>query len=138
MQTQNTLYKAFNRVYSYSNTDENKISPGQKLNGDLVYLTQRMKNDGYTEEEIKIVTSISIEELEMAATVVIDEAIAKGITKSNTPSFYHVAGQPGCGKSTAIKAIEDSSNGVPFASEMDVYRTKHPRIAQIKEIIVKK
>ena len=38
----------------------------------------------------------------------------------------------------AIKAIEESLDCVPFASEMDVYRTKHPRIAQIKGIIAKK
>ena len=138
MQTQGLMYDAFNRVYSYSNTDESKISPGQKLNGDCESLIQRMRNDGYREDEIRVVTSISNEELEMAAIVVTDEAIAKGATKSDNPSFYHVAGQPGCGKSAAIKAIEDSLEGVPFASEMDVYRTKHPRIAQIKEIIAKK
>jgi len=138
MQTQGLMYDAFDRVRRYSSADESKISPGQKLNGDRESLIQRMRNDVYTEEEIRIVTSISNEELEMAATVVVDEALAKGVTKSDKPSFYHVAGQPGCGKSAAIKAIEDSLEGVPFASEMDVYRTKHPRIAQIKEIIAKK
>ena len=138
MQGQSSMYDAFDRVRRYSSFDESNISPGQKLNADRESLIQRMRNDGYTEEEIKIVTAISNEELEMAATVVVDEAIAKGVTKSDKPSFYHVAGQPGCGKSAAIKAIEDSLEGVPFASEMDVYRTKHPRIAQIKEIIAKK
>ena len=138
MQTQGSMYDAFDRVRRYAISDQSKKSPGEKLSEDRESLIQRMRNDGYTEEEIRIVTSISNEELEMAAIVVVDEAITKGVTKSDKPSFYHVAGQPGCGKSAAIKAIEDSLEGVPFASEMDVYRTKHPRIVQIKEIIAKK
>lgn len=138
MQEQNSMYDAFDRVRRYSSFDESRISPGKKLDAEHEKLIKRMSDDGYTEEEISVVISISNEELAMAATVVVDEAIAKGVTKSDKPTFYHVAGQPGCGKSAAIKAIEDSLEGVPFTSEMDVYRTKHPRIVQIKEIIAKK
>ena len=138
MEMSNSMYDAFYRIYKYTSFDENRISPGQKLNDDCASLVERMRSDGYTEEEIKIVTQISREQLEMAAKIVADKSILAGITKSDNPSFYHVAGQPGCGKSAAISAIKNSLDGVPFTSEMDVYRTKHPRIVQIKEIIAKK
>ncbi len=135
---ENSMYSAFDRVYRYQNSDQVKKSPGEKLNEDRETLIQRMRSDGYTDEEIRVVTYISPEDLQMAAKTVVDVAIKKGVTKTESPSFYHVAGQPGCGKSAAIKAIESSLEGIPFASEMDVYRTKHPRITQIKEIIARK
>lgn len=143
------IYGTFNSVYIHQSLDPNKIAPGQKINADREALIQRMRNDGYTEEEIQIVTSLDVSELSSATKLLFDlartdarnekgEIVKKAITRTSTPKFYHVAGQPGCGKSNAIKAIEGSLEEVPFASEMDVYRTKHPRIVEIKEIIAKK
>lgn len=149
MQEEIQIYNAFDRVYKCSNSGDNKKAPGEKLNEDLNSLVQRMRNDGYTEQEIQVVTSINAKELARATKVIFDVAlqdtynkegkiVKRAITKTGNPKFYHVSGQPGCGKSAAINAIEESLESVPFASEMDVYRTKHPQITQIKEIIAKK
>ena len=132
------MYSAFNKVYSYTSLEEDKTLPGEKLNKDRELLIQRMRENGYTEEEIMYVASISEIDLEEMAKNVVKEAIMNGVTKSDAPSFYHVAGQPGCGKSAAIVAIEKALEGNPFISEMDVYRTRHPHIREIKEMIAKK
>ena len=143
MQGKESMYLSFQRVCQYKSSDVSMISPGEKLANDHKALVERMRKDGYTEEEIMMVTGISSDELEMAAKNIMLIATMKtqetpAITKSDKPTLYHVAGQPGCGKSAAIKAIQKSSPGVPFISEMDVYRTKHPRIKEIKKMIAKK
>lgn len=104
-----------------------------------------MRKSGYSEEEISIVTEIDPFDIAKATKVAVDIALTpsldgkkKVIEKADVPTFYQVAGQPGCGKSAAITAIEESAQGRPYISEMDVYRTKHPQISKIKEMIAKR
>lgn len=138
-------YEQYQKLFDYTSSDEDKKSPGDKLKEDIEQTKEMMRKSGYTEEEISIVTDISLMEIAKATKLAVDIALAvpKGkskpsIEKADFPTFYQVAGQPGCGKSAAIKAIESSAQGRPYISEMDVYRTKHPRINEIKEMIAKK
>lgn len=138
-------YEQYQKLFDYSNSDESKKSPGDKLKEDIEQLKENMRKSGYTEEEITIVTDITPLEIAQATKILVDVAKfppakekTKPIEKADVPTFYQVAGQPGCGKSAAITAIEESAKGKPYISEMDVYRTKHPRISKIKEMIAKR
>ena len=138
-------YEQYQKLFDYSSSDEEKKSPGDKLKEDIEQLKETMRKSGYSEEEISIVTEIDPFDIAKATKVAVDIALTpsldgkkKVIEKADVPTFYQVAGQPGCGKSAAITAIEDSAQGRPYISEMDVYRTKHPQISKIKEMIVKR
>lgn len=138
-------YEQYQKLFDYSSSDEEKKSPGDKLKEDIEQLKETMRKSGYSEEEISIVTEIDPFDIAKATKVAVDIALTpsldgkkKVIEKADVPTFYQVAGQPGCGKSAAITAIEESAQGRPYISEMDVYRTKHPQISKIKEMIVKR
>ena len=138
-------YEQYQKLFDYSSSDEEKKSPGDKLKEDIEQLKETMRKSGYSEEEISIVTEIDPFDIAKATKVTVDIALTpsldgkkKVIEKADVPTFYQVAGQPGCGKSAAITAIEESAQGRPYISEMDVYRTKHPQISKIKEMIVKR
>lgn len=138
-------YEQYQKLFDYSNSDEEKKSPGDKLKEDIEQLKDTMRKSGYSEEEILIVTEIDPLYIAQATKVAVDLALTpsldgkkKAIEKADIPTFYQVAGQPGCGKSAAITAIEESAQGRPYISEMDVYRTKHPQISKIKEMIAKR
>ena len=138
-------YEQYQKLFDYSSSDEEKKSPGDKLKEDIEQLKETMWKSGYSEEEISIVTEIDPFDIAKATKVAVDIALTpsldgkkKVIEKADVPTFYQVAGQPGCGKSAAITAIEESAQGRPYISEMDVYRTKHPQISKIKEMIVKR
>lgn len=138
-------YEQYQKLFDYSNSDEEKKSPGDKLKEDIGQLKDTMRKSGYSEEEILIVTEIDPLYIAQATKVAVDLALTqsldgkkKAIEKADIPTFYQVAGQPGCGKSAAITAIEESAQGRPYISEMDVYRTKHPQISKIKEMIAKR
>lgn len=135
------MISSFNNLCNINNTTETKVAPGAKLAKDKEELIASMRKDGYSEEEINMVVSISTKELMMAIKVFYDESLKSGITKSETPNFYHVAAQPGAGKSKAVEEIGktlESKEIKPLISEMDKYRTRHPRIKEIKEMIAKK
>ncbi len=138
-------YEQYQKLFDYSSSDEEKKSPGDKLKEDIEQLKETMRKSGYSEEEISIVTEIDPFDIAKATKVAVDIALTpsldgkkKVIEKADVPTFYQVAGQPGCGKSAAITAIEESAQGRPYISEMDVYRTKHPQISKIKEMIAKR
>ena len=138
-------YEQYQKLFDYSSSDEEKKSPGDKLKEYIEQLKETMRKSGYSEEEISIVTEIDPFDIAKATKVAVDIALTpsldgkkKVIEKADVPTFYQVAGQPGCGKSAAITAIEESAQGRPYISEMDVYRTKHPQISKIKEMIVKR
>lgn len=138
-------YEQYQKLFDYSSSDEEKKSPGDKLKEDIEQLKETMRKSGYSEEEISIVTEIEPFDIAKATKVAVDIALTpsldgkkKVIEKADVPTFYQVAGQPGCGKSAAITAIEESAQGRPYISEMDVYRTKHPQISKIKEMIAKR
>ena len=138
-------YEQYQKLFDYSSSDEEKKSPGDKLKEDIEQLKETMRKSGYSEEEISIVTEIDPFDIAKATKVAVDIALTpsldgkkKVIEKADVPTFYKVAGQPGCGKSAAITAIEESAQGRPYISEMDVYRTKHPQISKIKEMIAKR
>lgn len=138
-------YEQYQKLFDYSSSDEEKKSPGDKLKEDIEQLKDTMRKSGYSEEEISIVTEIDPLDIAKATKVAVDLALTpsldgkkKVIEKADVPTFYQVAGQPGCGKSAAITAIEESAQGRPYISEMDVYRTKHPQISKIKEMIAKR
>lgn len=138
-------YEQYQKLFDYSSSDEEKKSPGDKLKEDIEQLKETMRKSGYSEEEISIVTEIDPFDIAKATKVAVDIALTpsldgkkKVIEKADIPTFYQVAGQPGCGKSAAITAIEESAQGRPYISEMDVYRTKHPQISKIKEMIAKR
>lgn len=138
-------YEQYQKLFDYSSSDEEKKSPGDKLKEDIEQLKDTMRKSGYSEEEISIVTEIDPFDIAKATKVAVDIALTpsldgkkKVIEKADVPTFYQVAGQPGCGKSAAITAIEESAQGRPYISEMDVYRTKHPQISKIKEMIAKR
>ena len=138
-------YEQYQKLFDYSSSDEEKKSPGDKLKEDIEQLKDTMRKSGYSEEEILIVTEIDPFDIAKATKVAVDIALTpsldgkkKVIEKADVPTFYQVAGQPGCGKSAAITAIEESAQGRPYISEMDVYRTKHPQISKIKEMIAKR
>lgn len=138
-------YEQYQKLFDYSSSDEEKKSPGDKLKEDIEQLKDTMRKSGYSEEEISIVTKIDPFDIAKATKVAVDIALTpsldgkkKVIEKADVPTFYQVAGQPGCGKSAAITAIEESAQGRPYISEMDVYRTKHPQISKIKEMIAKR
>lgn len=138
-------YEQYQKLFDYSSSDEEKKSPGDKLKEDIEQLKETMRKLGYSEEEISIVTEIDPFDIAKATKVAVDIALTpsldgkkKVIEKADVPTFYQVAGQPGCGKSAAITAIEESAQGRPYISEMDVYRTKHPQISKIKEMIAKR
>lgn len=138
-------YEQYQKLFDYSSSDEEKKSPGDKLKEDIEQLKDTMRKSGYSEEEISIVTEIDPLDIAKATKVAVDIALTpsldgkkKVIEKADVPTFYQVAGQPGCGKSAAITAIEESAQGRPYISEMDVYRTKHPQISKIKEMIAKR
>lgn len=138
-------YEQYQKLFDYSSSDEEKKSPGDKLKEDIEQLKDTMRKSGYSEEEISIVIEIDPFDIAKATKVAVDIALTpsldgkkKVIEKADVPTFYQVAGQPGCGKSAAITAIEESAQGRPYISEMDVYRTKHPQISKIKEMIAKR
>lgn len=138
-------YEQYQKLFDYSSSDEEKKSPGDKLKEDIEQLKETMRKSGYSEEEISIVTEIDPFDIAKATKVAVDIALTpsldgkkKVIEKADVPTFYQVAGQPGCGKSAAITAIEESAQGRPYISEMDAYRTKHPQISKIKEMIAKR
>lgn len=127
-----------NSVCEYTTTSSDRIAPGAKLQADKASLIALMEKNGFTPEEISLVVGISPEELAKSAKTVVDKALEDGVEKTDKPSFYHVAGQPGCGKSGALTAIQNSLDQKPFISEMDVYRTMHPNINAIKEMIARR
>lgn len=109
-------YEQYQKLFDYSNSDEEKKSPGDKLKEDIEQLKDTMRKSGYSEEEILIVTEIDPLYIAQATKVAVDLALTpsldgkkKVIEKADVPTFYQVAGQPGCGKSAAITAIEESA-----------------------------
>ena len=142
----NDDYKVLNDIISvYNNVkmvsfgeDVTKLSPGEKIAKDRQDLINYMLENGYSHEEVQMVVGVTDRQLAMRVLDEYNVAVESGVTKSDAPDFYHVAAQPGAGKSKAVEEIQKTANGVPLISEMDKYRTKHPNIVEIKEMIAKK
>ena len=139
---------AVNNVYNTAmscQTSNPKSAPGNKIQADLAALRDLMVQNGFSPEEIALVTNITNEDVMMAVETLLDRFSKKVRDKDgnltvkpvSNPTICFVAGQPGCGKSNGIKIMAESlgDSGKPFESEMDAYRNMHPHIKALKEMI---
>ena len=90
---------------------------------------------GYDRETVISWINCDVNEADKKVQKVLDEAMDKAKPSSN-PHLFYVGGQPGAGKSSAMKRIEGmmKEDGV-VSIEMDSYRTLHPRFKEIAKLI---
>ena len=101
-------------------------------------MDRRIKNlidKGYDIDVINKLTTYTQSEISNAIKILIDEAEENSKT-SDSPHIYFIGGQPGSGKSSAMKRVAEIESELGIVNiEMDSYRMMNPKISEIKQAI---
>ena len=106
---------------------------------ELTFREKELIKRGYSQETVERLTSFDMAYAERIAAK-LSEELSKGCTKSDNPCAIYIGGQPGCGKTTALRKIkkEWENNNVICIIGLDNYRVFHPNYKLMEQEINKK
>ena len=106
---------------------------------ELTFREKELIKRGYSQETVERLTSFDMAYAERISAK-LSEELSKDCTKSDNPCAIYIGGQPGCGKTTALRKIkkEWENNNVICIIGLDNYRVFHPNYKLMEQEINKK
>ena len=101
---------------------------------ELTHSEKELIERGYDENIVKELSTFNMEDAYKIRDMVVLDLI-KEASISDNPVAIYIGGQPGCGKSTMLRAIKEEKNNIVCIVGLDNYRIYHPNYKKIEEVI---